>query len=217
VSWRCGARSNLPDDATFDELLGGSGTQAASTTTAFTRLLRNLCRDERIGPRIVPIIPDEARTFGMDALFRSSASTPSQGQVRAGRPRPAAVVPGVGRRADPRGGHHRGRRTGLVDRRRDLVRHRGVPMVPFFTFYSMFGFQRVGDLIWAAADARARGFLMGATAGRTTLLGEGLQHQDGHSLLLASTVPVCRSLRPGVRLRDRAHHPRRHAPHVRRR
>ena len=79
--------------------------------------------------------------------------------------------------------------------------HRGVPMVPFYTFYSMFGFQRVGDLIWQAADARTRGFLLGATAGRTTLLGEGLQHQDGHSLVLSSTVPPVPGLRPGVRLR----------------
>jgi pyruvate dehydrogenase E1 component len=188
---------SLPDDATFTELLGGSGDQAASTTTAFTRLLRNLCRDEHIGPRIVPIIPDEARTFGMDALFKEFGIYASQGQRY--EPVDHDLMLSYRESADGQlleeGITEAGGLSSWTAAATSYA-HRGVPMVPFFTFYSMFGFQRVGDLIWAAADARARGFLLGATAGRTTLLGEGLQHQDGHSQLLASTVPVCRSYDP---------------------
>ena len=188
----------LPAEAAFDEVLGGSGKQAASTTMAFTRLLRNLCRDPKFGPRVVPIIPDEARTFGMDSLFKEFGIYASQGQhVRARRPRAAAVLQGEpaagrsSRRASPRPGSM----ASFIAAGTSYATH-GVPMVPFFTFYSMFGFQRVGDLIWQAGDARARGFLLGATAGRTTLLGEGLQHQDGHSLLLASVNPVAEAYDP---------------------
>jgi pyruvate dehydrogenase E1 component len=180
----------LPDDKAFEEVFQGSGTQAASTTTAFTRLLRNLMRDPKFGPRVVPIIPDEARTFGMDALFREfniyasggqryepvdaqlllSYTESKQGQIlEEGITEAGSLASFIA--------------AGTADATT------GVPMMPFFTFYSMFGFQRVGDLIWQATDARAKGFLLGATAGRTTLLGEGLQHQDGHSLLLASVNP----------------------------
>ncbi|MCB1010419.1 MAG: pyruvate dehydrogenase (acetyl-transferring), homodimeric type [Microthrixaceae bacterium] len=186
-----------PAPDAFDELLGGSGNQAASTTTAFTRLLRNLCRDDAIGARIVPIIPDEARTFGMDALFRELGIYASQGQLY--EPVDHELLLSYKESSDGQileeGITEAG---GLASWTAAATSHahRGVPMVPFFTFYSMFGFQRVGDLIWAAADARARGFLMGATAGRTTLMGEGLQHQDGQSQLLASAVPVCRSYDP---------------------
>ena len=187
----------LPAEATFTELLGGSGTQAASTTTAFTRLLRNLCRDDHVGPRVVPIIPDEARTFGMDALFKELGIYASQGQRY--EPVDHDLMLSYRESADGQileeGITEAGGLASWTAAATSYA-HRGVPMVPFFTFYSMFGFQRVGDLIWAAADARARGFLMGATAGRTTLLGEGLQHQDGHSQLLASTVPACRSYDP---------------------
>ena len=187
----------LPADATFTELLSGSGNQAASTTTAFTRLLRNLCRDESVGPRVVPIIPDEARTFGMDALFKEFGIYASQGQ----RYEPVDHDLMLSYRESTDGqileeGITEAGGLASWTAAATSYAHRGVPMVPFFTFYSMFGFQRVGDLIWAAADARARGFLMGATAGRTTLMGEGLQHQDGHSQLLASTVPACRSYDP---------------------
>jgi pyruvate dehydrogenase E1 component len=187
----------LPHDETFSELLGGSGGQAASTTTAFTRLLRNLCRDPQMGSRVVPIIPDEARTFGMDALFKEFGIYASQGQRY--EPVDHDLLLSYKESADGQileegiseaGGLSSWTAAGTS------YAHRGVPMVPFFTFYSMFGFQRVGDLIWAAADARTRGFLLGATAGRTTLLGEGLQHQDGQSQLLASTVPVVRSYDP---------------------
>ena len=188
---------SLPDDAAYKELLAGSGGQAASTTTAFTRLLRNLCRDPNIGPRIVPIIPDEARTFGMDSLFKELGIYSALGQNY--EPVDHDLLLSYKESTDGQileeGISEAG---GLADWTAAATSYatRGVPMVPFFTFYSMFGFQRVGDLIWAAADARARGFLMGATAGRTTLMGEGLQHQDGHSLVLASTVPVCRSYDP---------------------
>ena len=187
----------LPTDDPFMELLGGSGGQAASTTTAFTRLLRNLCRDPQFGRRVVPIVPDEARTFGMDALFRELAIYASQGQLY--EPVDHDLLLSYRESADGQileegiteaGGLSSWTAAGTA------YAHRGVPMVPFFIFYSMFGFQRVGDLVWAAADARARGFLLGATAGRTTLMGEGLQHQDGHSHLLASVVPNCRAYDP---------------------
>jgi pyruvate dehydrogenase E1 component len=186
-----------PSPAAFDELMTGSGGQAASTTTAFTRLLRNLCRDGEFGRRVVPIIPDEARTFGMDALFRELKIYASQGQLY--EPVDHDLLLSYKESHDGQileeGISEAGGLSSWTAAATSYA-HRGVPMVPFFTFYSMFGFQRVGDLIWAAADARARGFLLGATAGRTTLLGEGLQHQDGHSHVLASTVPVCRSYDP---------------------
>ncbi|MFZ4517356.1 MAG: pyruvate dehydrogenase (acetyl-transferring), homodimeric type [Microthrixaceae bacterium] len=186
-----------PREAAFTELLGGSGDQPASTTTAFTRLLRNLCRDEGFGPRVVPIVPDEARTFGMDALFRELRIYASQGQLY--EPVDHDLLLSYKESGDGQileeGITEAGSMASWTAAATSYA-HRGVPMVPFFTFYSMFGFQRIGDLIWAAADARSRGFLCGATAGRTTLLGEGLQHQDGHSHLLASTVPVVRAYDP---------------------
>ncbi len=187
----------LPDDSSFTEMLDGSGAHAASTTTAFTRLLRNLCRDERMGGRVVPIIPDEARTFGMDALFREFGIYASQGQRY--EPVDHDLMLSYKESTDGQileeGITEAGGLASWTAAATSYA-HRGVPMLPFFTYYSMFGFQRVGDLIWAAGDARARGFLLGATAGRTTLLGEGLQHQDGHSQLLASTVPAVRSYDP---------------------
>jgi pyruvate dehydrogenase E1 component len=187
----------LPDAKVFDEVLAGSGKQAASTTTAFTRLLRNLCRDPQLGPRVVPIIPDEARTFGMDALFKEFKIYAAQGQVY--EPVDAQLLLSYTEGKDGQileeGITEAGSMASFIAAGTSYA-HRGVPMVPFFTFYSMFGFQRVGDLIWSAADSRARGFLLGATAGRTTLLGEGLQHQDGHSHLLASTVPTVEAWDP---------------------
>jgi pyruvate dehydrogenase E1 component len=190
-------RLERPSPDPFEELMSGSGGQAASTTTAFTRLLRNLCRDGEFGRRIVPIIPDEARTFGMDALFRELKIYASQGQLY--EPVDHDLLLSYKESSDGQileeGITEAGGLASWTAAATSYA-HRGVPMIPFFTFYSMFGFQRVGDLIWAAADARARGFLLGATAGRTTLLGEGLQHQDGHSHVLASTVPVCRAYDP---------------------
>jgi pyruvate dehydrogenase E1 component len=187
----------MPSDAPFSELDGGSGAQAVSTTMAFTRMLRNLARVEGFGPRLVPIIPDEARTFGMDALFREFGIYASQGQRYESVD--ASLLLSYTESQDGQlleeGITEAGSMASFIAAGTSYA-HRGVPMVPFFVFYSMFGFQRVGDLIWAAADAQARGFLVGATAGRTTLLGEGLQHQDGHSLLLASTVPTCQAYDP---------------------
>ncbi len=184
------------DDA-FSEMLTGSGGVPASTTTAFTRLLRNLIRDPEVGSRIVPIVPDEARTFGMDSLFREIGIYASQGQHY--EPVDHDLLLSYRESSDGQileeGITEAGGLASWTAAATSYA-HRGVPMVPFFTFYSMFGFQRVGDLIWAAADARARGFLIGATAGRTTLLGEGLQHQDGQSHLLASSVPACRAYDP---------------------
>jgi len=185
------------DVASFTEMMAGSGEQSASTTTAFTRLLRNLCRDPSIGNRIVPIVPDEARTFGMDSLFRELKIYAAMGQKY--EPVDHHLLLSYAESSDGQileeGITEAGGMASWTAAATSYAT-RGTPMVPFFIFYSMFGFQRVGDLIWAAADARARGFLLGATAGRTTLMGEGLQHQDGHSPVLASTVPACRVYDP---------------------
>ena len=188
---------SLPADEVFQELRMGSGELPVSTTMGFTRLLRSLCRDENIGRRVVPIIPDEARTFGMDALFRELEIYASQGQKY--EPVDHDLLLSYSEDSDGQileeGITEAGSLASFIAAGSSYAT-RGVPMIPFYTFYSMFGFQRVGDLIWQAADARVRGFLMGATAGRTTLLGEGLQHQDGHSLVLASTVPAVQAYDP---------------------
>ncbi len=187
----------LPDPATYDEMRAGSGKAEVSTTMGFTRLLRSLCRDDNIGERIVPIIPDEGRTFGMDSLFRELEIYASQGQKY--EPVDHALLLSYTEDQDGQileeGITEAGSTSSFIAAGTSYAT-RGVPMIPFYTFYSMFGFQRVGDLIWQAADVRTRGFLMGATAGRTTLLGEGLQHQDGHSLVLASTVPAVQAYDP---------------------
>ena len=187
----------LPNPETFDEMRTGSGGQEVSTTMGFTRLLRSLCRDENIGERIVPIIPDEARTFGMDALFRELEIYASQGQKY--QPVDHDLLLSYTEDSDGQileeGITEAGSMASFIAAGTSYAT-RGVPMIPFYTFYSMFGFQRVGDLVWQAADIRARGFMMAATAGRTTLMGEGLQHQDGHSLILASTVPSVQAYDP---------------------
>lgn len=188
---------HLPSDDSFSSFDQGTPEgQEVSTTMAFVRLLRDLLKSE-IGDRIVPIIPDEGRTFGMDPLFSEFEIFASQGQhytpvdhsmllkykesesgqvLQEGISEAGAIASWIASATS--------------------YSHAKSPTLPFYTFYSMFGFQRIGDQIWSAADARARGFLMGATAGRTTLNGEGLQHQDGHSLLMASTVPHCRAWDP---------------------
>ena len=187
----------LPSPEAFSEFDSGSGEQAVSTTMVFTRLLRNMARDKDFGARVVPIIPDEARTFGMDSLFRELKIYASQGQKY--EPVDHALLLSYAESTSGQileeGITEAGSMASFIAAGTSYAT-RGVPMVPFYTFYSMFGFQRVGDLIWQAADARTRGFLLGATAGRTTLMGEGLQHQDGHSLLLASTVPFCQAYDP---------------------
>jgi pyruvate dehydrogenase E1 component len=187
----------LPGDGPFAEVRAGSNGQEVSTTMAFTRLLRGLARDEHIGPRVVPIIPDEARTFGMDALFRELNIYASQGQKYQPVDHDLLLSYSESTRGQilEEGITEAGSMASFIAAG-TAYSTRGVPMMPFYTFYSMFGFQRVGDLIWQAADMRARGFLMAATAGRTTLLGEGLQHQDGHSLVLASTVPAVQAYDP---------------------
>lgn len=187
----------LPSEETYAEIYAGSGKVEASTTTAFTRLLRNLSRAEGFGERVVPIVPDEARTFGMDSLFRELKIYASRGQLY--EPVDASMLLSYSESQDGQileeGITEAGSLASWIAAATSYST-RGIPMVPFFIFYSMFGFQRVGDLIWSAADARARGFLLGATAGRTTLQGEGLQHQDGHSLILASTFPTCEAYDP---------------------
>jgi pyruvate dehydrogenase E1 component len=181
----------LPSNDAFTEFAAGSNGQAVSTTMAFTRLLRNLARDPDFGKRVVPIIPDEARTFGMDSLFREQKIYASQGQKY--EPVDHDLLLSYAESAQGQileeGITEAGAMSSFIAAGTSYA-NRGVPMVPFYTFYSMFGFQRIGDLAWQATDSRTRGFLMGATAGRTTLMGEGLQHQDGHSLVLASTMPA---------------------------
>jgi pyruvate dehydrogenase E1 component len=174
----------------FSEFFEGSGSRAVSTTMAFAVLLRNLVRDPGIGSRVVPIIPDEARTFGLDALFREVKIYSPFGQRYT--PVDAGLLLSYAEARDGQileeGITEAGAMASFTAAGTSYATW-GVPVIPFFIFYSMFGFQRVGDLIWAASDARARGFLLGATAGRTTLAGEGLQHCDGHSHLLAAAYP----------------------------
>ncbi|MDQ1403175.1 MAG: pyruvate dehydrogenase component [Actinomycetota bacterium] len=178
-----------PDPKAFAEFLTGSK-QAVSTTMAFARLIRNLLRDKGMGSRVVPIIPDEARTFGMDALFKEVKIYASGGQLYT--PVDADLLLSYSESQQGQileeGITEAGSMASFTAAGTAYATW-GEPMVPFYIFYSMFGFQRTGDLIWAFGDQRGRGFLLGATAGRTTLNGEGLQHEDGHSLVLASTVP----------------------------
>ncbi len=186
-----------PDRTVFAEFDNGSGNREVSTTMAFAVMLRGLMRDKSVGRRIVPIIPDEARTFGMDALFKDFKIYAPLGQLY--EPVDSKLMLSYTEAKDGQlleeGITEAG---GLADFTAAGTAYAtfGEAMVPFFIFYSMFGFQRVGDLIWAAADMRARGFLMGATAGRTTLLGEGLQHDDGQSHLLFSAVPNVQAYDP---------------------
>jgi len=182
-----------PPPSLFSEFLGGSDDREVATTMVLVRLLRHLMNDPQIGSLIVPIVPDEARTFGMDALFRKFGIYSSKGQQY--DPVDSDVVAFYREATDGQlleeGITEAGAMASFTAAGTAYATH-GVNTIPFFFFYSMFGFQRIGDLIWQNADARGRGFLIGATAGRTTLAGEGLQHQDGHSHVLASTVPtVC--------------------------
>ncbi len=185
-----------PKPEIYDQFAAGS-TQAVSTTMAFVRLLRDLMKDKKIGKRIVPIVPDEARTFGMESLFPQFKIYAAHGQLY--EPVDAKLLLGY---VEAQAGQvleegitEAGSMGSWTAAATSYATH-GEPMIPFFLFYSMFGFQRIGDLIWSAGDQRARGFLLGATAGRTTLNGEGLQHEDGHSLLLAATNPACLAYDP---------------------
>jgi pyruvate dehydrogenase E1 component len=182
----------VPALEAFQPLLESTGDREISTTMAFVRLLGVLLKDKDFGPHVVPIVPDEARTFGMEGLFRQIGIYSSMGQLYT--PQDADQL--LYYREDKKGQileegiNEAGAICSWIAAGSAYANH-GIPMVPFYIYYSMFGFQRVGDFIWAAADLQTKGFLLGATAGRTTLAGEGLQHQDGHSHLLASTVPNC--------------------------
>jgi len=187
----------VPPLETFKTQLDGTGEREASTTMAFVRMLTALTRDKQIGKHIVPIVPDEARTFGMEGMFRQIGIYASKGQLY--EPQDSGEL--MYYREDKSGQileegiNEGGAMCSWIAAGTSYSNH-DVPMVPFYIYYSMFGFQRVGDFIWAGGDMQSRGFLIGGTAGRTTLAGEGLQHQDGHSLVAASTVPNCHSYDP---------------------
>jgi len=182
----------VPPLEAFAQVLEGTGEREISTTMAFVRILTALLKDKEIGKNVVPIVPDEARTFGMEGLFRQIGIYSSVGQLYT--PQDADTL--MSYREDKKGQiieegiNEAGALCSWIAAGTAYSNH-GINMVPFYIFYSMFGFQRVGDFIWAAGDQQVRGFLIGATAGRTTLAGEGLQHQDGHSQLVATTVPNC--------------------------
>ena len=176
-----------PAPETYDEFDEGTkGNMQVSTTMAFVRLLRSLMKSKEFGPRVVPIIPDEARTFGMDPLFAEFGIYHPEGQLY--KPVDHKVLMKYKESASGQlfeeSINEAGATSTFIAAATSFATH-GCMTMPFYIFYSMFGFQRVADLIWSAADQRARGFLIGATSGRTTLNGEGLQHQDGHSLLMA--------------------------------
>ncbi|MDO8827362.1 pyruvate dehydrogenase (acetyl-transferring), homodimeric type [Methylophaga sp.] len=187
----------IPPISIFDAVLKDSGDRELSTTMAFVRVLTALIRDKKIGKNIVPIVPDEARTFGMEGLFRSIGIYSSSGQKY--EPEDSGKV--MWYREDTKGQileegiNEAGAMSEWISAATAYSNY-NVNMVPFYIYYSMFGFQRVGDLCWLAGDIQAKGFLLGGTAGRTTLNGEGLQHQDGHSLILANTIPNCLSYDP---------------------
>ena len=181
-----------PSKDIFDFMKVSTGEKEMSTTMALVRMLTNLLRDKNISPRLVPIIPDEARTFGMEGFFQKIGIYAHEGQKY--EPEDAAQLSSY--REDKSGQvleegiNEAGAMSSWIAAATAYTNH-DIEMIPIYIFYSMFGFQRIGDLAWAAGDSQARGFLVGATAGRTTLAGEGLQHQDGHSHLIASTIPNC--------------------------
>ncbi len=186
-----------PPLETFSEATGGSRGREASTTTAFVSVLKSLLKVPELGKYIVPIIPDEARTFGMESMFRERGIYAPSGQLY--KPVDSDVLM-----------YYKEAQNGQIleegiteagamasfTAAGTAYANVGVPTIPFFIYYSMFGFQRVGDMIWAFADSRGKGFLVGGTAGRTTLLGEGLQHDDGHSHVMSSVIPTCKSYDP---------------------
>ncbi|HEY7928432.1 MAG TPA: pyruvate dehydrogenase (acetyl-transferring), homodimeric type [Steroidobacteraceae bacterium] len=191
------ASLTVPALEAFRSILEGTGEREISTTMAFVRVLTVLLKDRDIGKHIVPIVPDEARTFGMEGLFRQVGIYSSVGQLYT----PVDAETLMSYREDKKGQMieegitEAGSVCSWLAAATSYANH-GIGMVPFYIYYSMFGFQRVGDFLWAAGDMQARGFLLGGTAGRTTLAGEGLQHQDGHSQLVATTIPNCRAYDP---------------------
>lgn len=186
-----------PANDVFQPQLDGTGEREASTTMAFIRMLTSLTRDKQIGKHIVPIVPDEARTFGMEGMFRQIGIYSSKGQLYTPQDADQLMFYKESKEGQilEEGINEAGAYCSWLSAGSSYSNH-GIQMVPFYIFYSMFGFQRIGDFLWAGGDMQARGFLIGATAGRTTLAGEGLQHQDGHSLLSATTIPNCVSYDP---------------------
>lgn len=186
-----------PKLSVFDSLLKDTGKREMSTTMAFVRIMSLLVRDKQLGKRIVPIVPDEARTFGMEGLFRQLGIYSSSGQLY--QPEDSDKVmwykEDIKGQVLQEGINEAGAFSDWIAAATSYSAH-NLTMVPFYIYYSMFGFQRIGDLAWAAGDMQAKGFLIGGTAGRTTLAGEGLQHQDGHSHLMANTIPNCISYDP---------------------
>ncbi len=182
----------VPELSAFKTVLDGAGDREISTTMAFVRVLASVLRDKTLGPRVVPIVADESRTFGMEGMFRQLGIFSQVGQLY--DPEDAGSL--MFYKEDKKGQilqegiNEAGAMSAWIAAATSYANH-GEPMIPFYVFYSMFGFQRIGDLAWAAGDSRARGFLIGGTSGRTTLNGEGLQHEDGHSHLLAATIPNC--------------------------
>ena len=194
---RKGNELKVPALSAFENMLVATGEREISTTMAFVRILSTLVRDKEIGKFVVPIVPDEARTFGMEGMFRQLGIYASQGQLY--EPMDSDQVMYYKEQKDGQileeGINEAGSFSSWIAAATSYS-VTGVQMIPFYIFYSMFGFQRIGDLAWAAGDSRARGFLLGATAGRTTLNGEGLQHEDGHSHLMSATIPNCISYDP---------------------
>ena len=182
---------------TFKESIDGSGDREVSTTMAYVRVLLALMKDKEIGKYIVPIVPDEARTFGMESMFRQFGIYANQGQLYTPVDSDMVLYYKESQNGQilEEGITEAGSMASFTAAGTAYANY-GVPMIPLFVYYSMFGFQRIGDLIWAFADSRGKGFLVGGTGGRTTLAGEGLQHQDGHSHVLASTIPTCHSYDP---------------------
>ncbi|MYI89424.1 MAG: pyruvate dehydrogenase (acetyl-transferring), homodimeric type, partial [Gammaproteobacteria bacterium] len=187
----------IPDLDIFSNQLKGSGGREISTTMGFVRILTSIIRDKEIGRNIVPIVPDESRTFGMEGMFRQLGIYSPLGQLYEPEDSDQLMFYRESKEGQvlQEGINEAGAICSWIAAGTSGSNH-GIRMIPFYIFYSMFGFQRVGDLAWAAADSHARGFLIGGTAGRTTLAGEGLQHQDGHSHILASTIPTCISYDP---------------------
>ncbi|MGR3636095.1 MAG: pyruvate dehydrogenase (acetyl-transferring), homodimeric type [Shimia sp.] len=185
-------KMEIPDLDKFAAQLKGTGEREISTTMAFVRILTTLLRDKQIGKNVVPIVPDESRTFGMEGLFRSVGIYNPEGQKYTPEDADQMMYykESTNGQVLQEGINEAGAMADWIAAATAYSNH-GVPMIPFFIYYSMFGFQRIGDLAWAAGDSRARGFMLGGTAGRTTLNGEGLQHEDGHSHILASTIPNC--------------------------
>lgn len=188
---------NVPELEAFKMLLDGTGEREMSTTMAFVRILAVLLRDKELGKHVVPIIPDEARTFGMEGLFRQVGIYDPAGQLYLPVDSDQLMWYKESSKGQvlQEGINEAGAMSSWISAATAYANY-GVSMIPFYIYYSMFGYQRVGDLVWAGGDSRARGFLIGATAGRTTLEGEGLQHNDGHNIVMFDVVPNCRSYDP---------------------